>query len=91
MVHTMETLDSPKLPQNKFSGTPGCEGWLRNKKMCKIYVGFMEIHPFGAEPCLIEGCQPHICVQPSFDVKVPLAHKELLFEVPSLRVMCSIP
>ena len=35
--------------------------------------------------------QPHICVQLTFEAKSPLAHKELLFEVPSLRIILSTP
>ena len=57
--------------------------------MLQTYVGFIEFHQLDLELCSIEGCQCYICVQPSFDVKVPLAHKELLYEVPSLRVTCS--
>ena len=32
-------------------------------------------------------CQYYICAQPTGDAREPLAHKELLFEVPSLRVI----
>ena len=35
---------------------------------------------------MVQGCKKYICVQPSRGVKRPLAHKELLYEVPSLRV-----
>ena len=43
-------------------------------------MGFIEIRPLDLELCSIEGCTPPICAQPSFDAKVPLAHKELLYE-----------
>ena len=34
-------------------------------------------------------CQKYICATSTFDAKSPLASTELLFEVPSLRVMCN--
>ena len=36
----------------------------------------------------IEECKTSICVQSIFEAKSPLAHKQLLYEVPSLRVTC---
>ena len=50
------------------------------------YLGFIKIHPLDRELCSIEGCQNYICVALTFDPNVPLAQRELLVEVPSLRV-----
>ena len=56
-------------------------------KKLQNYGGFIKIHPLDRELCSIEGCQSYICVSLTVDAKVPLAQRELLVEVPSLRVM----
>ena len=42
----------------------------------------------GSRAISIFRCQPPICVQSTFESSLPLAPTILLFEVPSLRVMC---
>ena len=59
------------------------------EKAAKLW-GFIKIHPLDRELCSIEGCQNYICVTLTFGAKVPLAQRELLVEVPSLRVMVLI-
>ena len=49
--------------------------------------GFIKIRRLDRELCSIEGCQSYICVSLTVDAKVSLAQRELLVEVPSLRVM----
>ena len=49
-----------------------------------------KIEPFNRELCSIEGCQPHIYAELTFDAKSPLAQRELLYEVPSLRVTLKV-
>ena len=53
----------------------------------KLSRGFIKFYQLDRELCSIEGCQCYICAPLTFDAKVPLAQRELLVEVPSLRVI----
>ena len=56
------------------------------EKAAKLW-GFHKNHQQTLELCSIEGCTPPICAPLTFDAKVPLAQRELLVEVPFLRIM----
>ena len=57
-------------------------------KKLQNYGGFVQNDQQTLELCSIEGCQCYICVTLDFGAKVPLAQRQLLVEVPSLRVIC---
>ena len=81
----MTTLDSPKLVENKFSRTSRLSRLVLRKKLSRVGSSKVKSIRRVASNSILR-LQTYICVQPTFDAKLPLAHKELLYEVPSLRV-----
>ena len=57
-------------------------------KSCSGFTFFQPKRLVGSRAMLICRCEPHICVPFYFSAKCRLASTELLFEAPSLRVMC---
>ena len=70
---------------NVYMNSP-CHGWILLWKSCKAIGGFIQNDQQTLELCSIEGCQNYICVTVGFGAKLQLAQRELLVEVPSLRL-----
>ena len=68
-------------------------GWFQagpHQKDVQSTIIKTKIHPWTPELWSILGCQPYICVQPTFGAKPSMAQRQLFFEVPSLRkIYCS--
>ena len=81
---SMTTLISTKLVENKCSRTSRLSRLVVHKKLCR--VDFSKTNStVGYQSFFKLRLHVHICAQPTFDAKSPLAHKQLLYEVPSLR------
>ena len=79
---SMKNLGRTKTHRNQVSCQLGRKFALVQARSLKTENDWLDL-----EQIAITWCQPYIFAQPNFDQKPPLAQKELLFEVPSPRVI----
>ena len=87
--HSATTLLRLKLVENKCSVDSRGSIIIRYKNYTSWQLQSAK-RSVGSQTISIVRCQKHICVQPNFESNLPLAPTQLLFEAPSLRIMCEL-